>query len=123
MDWLSNLLGNPDWTNGINSLDFAVSYQFYCDDALRAKFTSGDSRQSHWHNRRDYRGNKASVDFDYVFINTNRADECKNHAVVEPQGDNISTLRGAPVRRGIKEKNKNDNGFGGYPKILTKAFI
>ena len=32
-----NLLGNPDWTNGINSLDFAVSYQFYCDDAIKGK--------------------------------------------------------------------------------------
>ena len=69
-----------------------------------------------------YRGNKASADFDYVFINTNRADGgVKIGAVVEPQGDNISTLVYGSSSPWDKRENKNDNGFGGYPENTDKA--
>ena len=69
-----NLLGHADWTNGINSLDFGVAYQFYCDDTLRANDQWRLGHSITGSTDAGYTSSKASADFDYVFINTNQAD-------------------------------------------------
>ena len=118
-----NLL-NPDWTNGISSLDFAVSYQFYCDDTLRANDQWRLGYAYTGVTDLTYIGNKASADFDYVFINTNRADGgVKIGALLESQGHNPSTLLYSSSSPWDKRANKNNNGFGGYPENTDKAIF
>ena len=65
---------NSNWADGISSLDFAVSYQFYCNDGLRANDQWRLGYSYTGVTNATYTSSKTSADFDYVFINTNRAD-------------------------------------------------
>ena len=84
----------PDWSNGVFLSDFNASYEFRCNDVLRAAGKFRISRHSSGSEQGSVDvGSLTEAQHDIAFINTNQADGgLKIGAVLASENHDLSTL-------------------------------